>query len=122
MTINLKEYIFHHGKDTALDTEYDDGTAYGKVKLGKDVIFWKVGLRWFYMPLNMVQRVFRRVEQVQGKLCCGMASFDVEKLVLVTDGEELELYIGDNLKTQAQNLMAALQAAHPELQYGKPVA
>lgn len=119
MTIDLKKYIYHHGKDTVLDAEYDNSVAYGKVKLGKDVIFWKAGLRWFYMPLSKVQRIFRRVEEVNAKICCGRASFHMEKLVLVSDGEELELYIGENMGDRARELLQTLQEAHPELAYGK---
>ena len=71
------------------------------------------------MPLANVQRIFRRVEPVYGKLCCGGHSFIIERLVLVlTDGTEVEIYIGDDVEPQAKALLQALQDTHPELQYG----
>lgn len=123
MITNLKDYIYTHGKDAGLDAEFDSGTPYLKVKLGENTLFWKAALRWHAISLTRVQRIFRRVERVYGKMCCGRASFDMEKLVLILDdGAELELYLGDNVKTEAQKLLQALQDAHPELQYGKPEA
>ena len=120
MANNLKEYIYSKGTDAALDADFSSATAYSRVKLGKDTIFWKAGLRWCRMPLTGVQRIFRRVEPVYGKLCCGGHSFIMERLVLVlTEGTELEIYIGDDVDPQAKALLQALQDAHPELQYGK---
>ena len=119
MANNLKEYLYTKGTDAALDAEFASAAAYCRVKLGKDTVFWKAGLRWCAMPLATVQRIFRRVEPVYGKLCCGGHSFIIERLVLVlTDGTEVEIYIGDDVEPQAKALLQALQDAHPELQYG----
>lgn len=120
MTINLKDYVYHHGKNTALDAEFTSAAPYGKIKLGKDVIFWKVTLRWFALPLEKVQRVYRRVEEVNAKMCCGRANFDIQKLMLVLDEETtLELLISEGQEEPAVQLFAAIKKAHPELKYGK---
>lgn len=120
-----KAYIYTCGKDAALDAEFQNGTLYGKVKLGPGVIFWKKGLRWYALPLDQVQRAYRQVEFVYGKMCCGRASFDIQRLILVLhNGTSLELVIGDNqigdqTKRQAEALFQSLKDAHPELEYGK---
>ena len=64
MANNLKEYLYTKGTDAALDAEFASAAAYCRVKLGKDTVFWKAGLRWCAMPLAKVQRIFRRVEPV----------------------------------------------------------
>lgn len=121
MEIDAKEYTYHNGKDQALDIEFAGAVPYGKIKLSKNVIFWKVTLRWFGVPFTDIRRVYRRVEEVNAKMCCGRASFDIQKLMLVLkDGSTLELLIGDNDRYQAQNLFQAIKEAHPDLQYGKP--
>lgn len=72
-----------------------------------------------------MRRAYRRVEIVNGRLCCGGASFDIQSLVLVLDdGSSREIVIGDNeigdsLKRKAERLLRDMQEAHPELQYGK---
>ena len=86
---------------------------------GQTAVFWKNGLRWYAVPLTQVQRIFRRVEQVVGRLCCGGQNFVIERLVLILkDGSEVVIHIGDDVQTSAEALLQALKDAHPELQYG----
>ena len=126
MITNLKAYLYHRGTDQALDDAYSTSTSFGLLKLGNGVLFWKTAFRWYCVALSDAVRVYRRVEPVYGKLCCGGSSYDIESLVLVLkDGTELELLIGRNgignaIRKDAERLMMVLQEAHPELQFGKP--
>ena len=118
--VNLKQYIHTKGNDPALDAEFDSAMSYSKVRAGETNLFWRNGLRRYAIPLFQVQRIYRRVEPVYGKLCCGGKSFLIEGLVLVLhDGSELVLHIGDDVKKEAEELLEALKTMHPELQYGK---
>lgn len=118
--VNLKQYIHTKGNDPALDAEFDSAKSYSKVRAGETNLFWRNGLRRYAIPLFQVQRIYRRVEPVYGKLCCGGKSFLIEWLVLVLhDGSELVLHIGDDVKKEAEELLEALKTMHPELQYGK---
>lgn len=117
---NYKDYLYTKGNDPALDAEFSSAAAYSKVKPGTSCIFWRSGFRWYHIQLSNVQRIFRRVEPVYGKLCCGGKSFIIEWLVLVLrDGTELVVHIGDDVKKQAEDLLEALKISHPEIQYGK---
>lgn len=117
---NLKRYIYTKGNDPALDVQFDGAKAYSKVKPGQTHLFWRSGLRRYAMPLQDIQRIYRRVEPVYGKLCCGGRSFIIEWLVLVLrDGSEMVLHIGDDVKKDAEALLQALKDMHPEIQYGK---
>lgn len=117
---NYKSYRYTKGASAALDAEFSAAPAYGKIRPGQSVLFWKSGLYWHVIPLEGVQRIFRRVEPVYGKLCCGGKSFLIEWLVLVlADGSELVLHIGDDVKKTAEALLQWLQENHPQLQYGK---
>lgn len=121
MRANEKKYIYSRGGDAAADQDFARGAAYGKVKLGREYIFWKRGLRWYGVKLSQVERVYRRVEAVDTKMCCGNVNFDIQKLVLQTDdGEALELLVGEGTLREAESLYRDLQTAYPELQYGKP--
>lgn len=121
MLTNAKDCIYRRGQDAALDEAFASGTLYGKIKLSTDHIFWKVALRWFCLPLGRVRRVYRRVEEVNAKMCCGRANFDIQKLMLQLEDETLlELHIGENERDVAGRLFQALKEAHPELQFGKP--
>ena len=121
MAVNKKAYIYKKGSSPALDEELAAGQDYGWVRPGKTAIFWRSGLHWCAVPLSDVQRIFRRVEPVYGKLCCGGNSFIMEKLVLILkDGTELELYIGDDMEKKAAALLEFLKEGHPEILFGKP--
>ena len=78
----LKNYLYTRGVNEVLDQEFEQGIAKGKVKLGENTIFWKKGLRWYGVKIEQVERIYRRVEEVKSKLCCGSANFDIQKLML----------------------------------------
>lgn len=120
MAVNIKPYLFTKGTNPALDAEFSAAPAFSKVRPGQTVLFWKSGFRWYHIPFAHVERIFRRVEHVFGRLCCGGRNFDIEYLVLLLNDEtELVIHIGDDVKRQAEALLRHLKEAHPELQYGK---
>lgn len=121
MPTNLKPYVFKKGMNPALDAQFSAAVDYGWVKPGQTAVFWKTGLRWYVISLSEVERIFRRVVPVYGKLCCGGRSFIMEYLVIIRkDGSELELYIGDDMEKKAAALLNFLKQSHPELAFGKP--
>lgn len=117
---NHKQYVYKKGIDGAVDADFASAAVYEKVRAGEKFLFWRFGLKQYGMPLANVQRIYRRVEPVYGKLCCGGQSFVIEWLVLVLrDGSEVVVHIGDEVKAKAEALMVHLQNTHPEIQYGK---
>ncbi|MBQ8263620.1 MAG: hypothetical protein IJY96_02455 [Oscillospiraceae bacterium] len=119
---NEKEYVYTRGISAARDADFSSAVPFGKAKLGKDSIFWKKGLKWYCLDFREAVRVFRRIAEVNARVCCGNSNFDIQMLVFIMfDGRELEVLIGDSLhRYEAENLYAALREAHPELHYGKP--
>ena len=121
MRIYPREYMYAAGKDARRDADFDAAPETGKVRQGKTALFFKTGFKWYAVPFEKVERIFRRVDMVYGKLCCGGRTYDVQLLALVlADGRELEIHIGDDMSTQAEALYSAIQAAQPQLLYGKP--
>lgn len=120
MAVNLKPYVYTKGTDTVLDAQFVSAAPYARAKLGQTHIFWKAGFRWYCIPIAQVQRIFRRLLPVRTSLCCGGANFMVEWLVLVLqDGTELEIYMGDDVQTKAEAMLQSMKGAHPQIQYGK---
>ena len=117
---NYKPYRYTKGENPALDADFASASAYEKIRPGEASVFWKSGLRWHHIPVGKIQRVFRRVEPVYGKLCCGGRSFLIEWLVLIlTDGSELVLHIGDDVQKKAEALLVHMKEHHPQIEYGK---
>ena len=61
--------------DKQLEADYENSTVQGKFRLGETYLAWREIL-WAY----------RQVEDVQSRLCCGTTNYEVEHLILVTEG------------------------------------
>lgn len=111
MLMNLKAH--------AIDSRPASGTAYGRVTLDESRLYWKSGLRWYAVELGKIRRAYRQEENVYGKLCCGGKSYVIHRLVLMLeDGTQLTIHIGDDAKPAAEALIAALKAI-PHIAIGK---
>lgn len=116
----MKKYTYIKNTDESVDREFTEGESFGQVKCCETRLFWKRGLKWYAVSLSDVTRIYRRVEYVYGKICCGGDTYDMQRLVLVLkNGEELEIPVGDRMEKKAVALMEKLQSEHAEILYGK---
>ena len=116
----LKNYLYTRGVDAELDLEFKQGISKGQVKLGESAIFWRKGLRWYVVGTDQVERAYRRVEEVNSRVCCGSICFPIQKLeLLLKDGTRLSLQISEGEEKLAESLYKLLKEKHPQLQYGK---
>ena len=120
MKSNWKPFVYTKRKQAALDADFEGAGSYGRVRLGKLGIFWELGFRWYFVPVERIVRVYRRVEDTLTRIGCRPGVVGIQKLVLVLDdGNRLELQIGEgNQEETAEALYALLQAMHPQLKYG----
>ncbi len=102
-----------------VDAAFRNSLSYGRVKLNSRILFFRKGLRWHYVEFTDAQHIFRRVEPVDTKMCCGNVSFDRQFLViLLNDGTELEILLGEGNEKEASALLEKIKAYHPDLKYG----
>lgn len=112
--------VYQKNKDPEITKDFEQADLYGKVKLGWNHIFWKKRLSWQYVSLNEIYRIYRRVEAVDSKMCCGNVNFDIQKLVIeLKDGTSCELIVSEGVPREAEVLYHALQNQRPEILYGK---
>lgn len=52
-------------------------------------IEYKKGFKWYNLPYDAITQAYLRIEEVNGRLCCGVASFDMFFLMLKTTEDEL---------------------------------
>lgn len=121
MKTNWKPFVYTKRKDPVLDEDFAKAGSYGRVKLGERAIFWELGFRWYAVPMGRIVRAYRRVEDTLTQIGCRPGVVGIQKLILLLDdGTKLELQIGEGNKEEvAEGLYAALQAAQPQLRYGK---
>ncbi len=72
-----------------LQAEYKAGREIGKLRLGENDLFFRSGLKTYFIPYSEIKRCFRRVMMIPAKLCCGKGALPVENLVICDEEKEL---------------------------------
>ncbi len=99
--------------------EYAAARALGNLRLGEQRLYFRAGLKVWYLPYRDIRRYFRRVVEVPAKLCCGRGNFAAEYLVLYGDAGELAQIALPGTRA-ARAAMEALAALCPDAAAGKP--
>lgn len=104
----------------ALEEDYKSAHAVGLLRLGKQRLYFKSGLRTYCIPYENVGRLFRRVVSVPARLCCGRGELAMENLVICArDGRELAQVQLPDAKA-ARLVMAELRGLAPHAAFGRP--
>lgn len=88
-----------------------------RIKLHEEEIEYKKGLKWYKLPYSEIVQAYLRVEEVTGRLCCGVANFDMCFLVLKTSDGVL-------IKTEASSkdivkeMLDVLKERNPDIEIG----
>jgi len=75
--------------EAALAADYKTAHAIGAMRIGQSAVFFRSGLKTFYLPFSCVTRCFRRVMLVPARMCCGRGNLAVENVVLCEGDREL---------------------------------
>ena len=74
---------------SALQEKYKYAREIGKLRLGRQYLYVRSGLKSYYIPYADIRRYFRRVMRVPAKMCCGKGDFEIENLVICGEKGEL---------------------------------
>lgn len=103
----------------ALASEYRAAREIGKVRVGELRLYFRSGLKTYYIPYRDVRRCFRRVMLIPAKMCCGRGDFELENIVICgEEGELAQIQLPGERAGKA--LMEELEARIPEAEFGKP--
>ena len=116
----INTYPYKKNEDIQLTEEFRNAALFGKIKVGTRHLFWKKMLGWNYLELSEVERIYRRIEEVNGKTSCCSTDFSMHSLILTgLDGRTLTISIGDSLfRREPERLMEELKKRFPEIAYG----
>ena len=81
-----------------VNADYDSAEVFDKVRVGKLGVYFRDGFKTRFMEYRGLERVFIRVQQVNGRMCCGNATFEYYRLVFVAGGKEIADVISENEK------------------------
>ena len=85
--------------DEQVSADYEQAQQFEKVKIGKLGVYFRDGLRLRFLSYELLDRVFIRIQEVNGKLCCGNTVLSYYRLVFVKDGKEIGNIMSENEKT-----------------------
>ena len=88
-----------------------------KIKLDQQILKYKKGLKWYPLPYQEITNAYLRIEEVNGRLCCGVASFDMHFLMLKTKSGEL-IKLECSSKEIVKSLLEELKQKNKEIVIG----
>ena len=97
--------------------DFAGAQQFDKVKVGKLGVYFKEGFRTKYLSYQDFDRVFIRINEVNGKLCCGKSTFQYFRLVFVRDGKEFTDVISEDEKAM-DGALARIRELCPEMATG----
>ena len=114
-----KKFAGVNGNVNSAEVAEDFAAAqqFDKVKVGKLGVYFKEGFRTRYLSYQDFDRVFIRINEVDGKLCCGKSTFQYFRLVFVRNGKEFTDVISEDEKAM-DDALAQIKAACPEMAIG----
>lgn len=114
-----------------LTQEYKNAHEIGVIRLGENFLFFKKGLKIYFIPYKNLARAYRRVLLIPAKMCCGSGEFHVENLVIHNSkdeeaavisvpGEKAGLILLDEIKQKSPNTISVCpEKPKPEKKPGK---
>jgi len=99
--------------------EYETARQIGTVRVAETLLFFRAGLKTYYIPYDAVRQCFRRVYQVPVKMCCGRGEIGYEHLV-ISDGEKEIADVQLPGTKAAQELIRLLKEKMPEADFRSP--
>ena len=101
-----------------LTADYEQAETFEKTHVGKLGIYYPSGFGTRYVSYEELEQAFIRIHEVDGKLCCGSATFYYYRLVLVVNGKENVDILSENEELMDQALAAIAKNA-PNVKIGK---
>lgn len=103
--------------DEAVTADYEQARVFDGFRAGNLGVYYREGLKLRFLAYELMDRVFIRVQEVNGKLCCGNSVLQYFRLVFVKDGKEYPGIMNENEKDMDEAL-AFIAAKAPNLKIG----
>lgn len=102
---------------SVLNTDYDNAAVFEGLRVGRHGVYFRNGFRLKFIPYDYMERVFIRIHEVNGKLCCGNTVFQYFRLVFVHDGKEFADVISENSRSM-DDALALIAENAPDVAIG----
>ena len=89
-----------------LTADYENAEIFEKTRIGTLGVYFPSGFRMKFISYDELDQAYIRIHEVNGKLCCGKATFYYYRLVLVANGREYTDIMSENEAIMDQALEA----------------
>jgi hypothetical protein len=100
-----------------VSADYEAAPVFDKVRVGKLGVYFRDGFKTRFMDYSLLERVFIRIQEVNGRMCCGNATFAYYRLVFVVNGKEFVDTISENEKAM-DDALAKIKESAPNVAIG----
>lgn len=80
-----------------------------KYSIDENGVSYREGIRQKFIPYEKMKRAYERIQEVNGKLCCGSAVFTYFKLVITDDSDRENFVL---LTEKEDEVSEALEKIH----------
>ena len=106
--------------DEKVSADYEQAAQFDKVRVGELGVYFRDGFKTRFLAYELLERVFIRIQEVNGKLCCGNTVLQYFRLVFVREGKEFADVIGENEKAMDEALaLIAVKAPNVKIGFEK---
>lgn len=95
--------------DASVNADFESAQSFDKAFVGKLGVYYRDGFKTKYIPYAQLERAFIRVQEVNGRMCCGNATFHYFRLILVAAGREWGNIMSEDEKAMDDALAAIAQ-------------
>jgi len=104
-------------EDAKITADYESAKVFDKVRVGDLGVYFRDGLKVRFLDYSLLERVFIRIQEVNGKMCCGNTIFAYYRLVFVVDGKEYTDIISESEQAM-DDALALIKEKAPGLAIG----
>lgn len=103
--------------DASVASDYESASKYDKAFIGALGVYFQDGFKTKYVPYSALERAFIRIQEVNGRFCCGKAVFAYFRLILVVGGKEWGTIMSEDEKAM-DDALAAIAERSPSTAIG----
>lgn len=100
-----------------LTADYERARKFDAVRVGKLGVYYRSGLKTVFLAYPTLERAFIRIQEVNGRMCCGSTTFTYYRLVLIRGGKEYAEVMSES-ESAMDAALAAIHENAPELPIG----
>ena len=100
-----------------LSADCEKAESFDKVRVGRLGVYFRDGFRTRFLAYGDFERVFIRIHEVNGKLCCGKAVFHYFRMIFVRGGKEYADVMSED-EAAMDAALARIAELSPETQIG----